>query len=123
MKATWIADDVSAASLTDTPGKSRMMNGYLDNANGNPSTVMFSGLAAGKYTIYVYTNSGFFNFVSSTNTFQIGGPGLPKPLSGINGEEGGAFSGTFVEVIICSLGNYVLFKEITVFSGFTSWLL
>ena len=117
-KATWIADDVSAASLTDTPGNLRMMNGYLDNANGNPSTVMFSGLAAGKYTIYVYTNSGFFNFVSSTNTFQIGGPGITETSIGINGEEGGAFSGTFVEANRSS-GNYVLFKEITVFSGFT----
>ncbi len=114
--ATWTADDVSAASATDMPGNTRMMNGYLDNANGNPSTVMVSGLAAGKYTIYVYTNPSAFYYVSSTNTFRIGGPGISETSIDINGAGGGSFYGTFIEANRSS-GNYVLFKEITVLSG------
>ncbi len=116
--ASWIADDVSATSAPEAPGNARMMKGYLDNASGNPGTVMVRGLAAGKYTIYVYTDSGIVDFVPSTNTFQIGGPGIKEQSIAIDGAEEPFFTGTFIEANPSS-GNYVLFKEITVFSGFT----
>jgi hypothetical protein len=115
--ANWTADAASVADTPDAPGNARMMNGYLDTPDGNPSTVRISGLTAGKYTIYVYANSANA-YYSGTNTFQIGGPGVNETAIAFSGAQLGLFSGTFLEAN-GSVGNYVLFKQITVLSSFT----
>ncbi len=115
--ANWTADAVSVVNTTDAPGNTRMMNGYLDTPDGNPSTVRISGLTPGKYTIYVYANSSHI-YYSGTNTFQIGGPGVNETAITFTGAPLGTFNGTFLEAN-GSFGNYVLFKEITVLSSFT----
>ena len=74
--AAWSSDNLwGVPSTADVAGNNRMMRGYLDTGNGNPTTVTLSGLAAGTYNIYVYVdgdNAGF----SHTGAYQISGPGI-----------------------------------------------
>src|ERR1700686_1738130 len=53
---SWTSDNVWSTPIADVAGNSRMMRGYLDTGDANPSTVNVSGLAAGTYDIYVYTD-------------------------------------------------------------------
>jgi len=40
----WKADNLQSLNLADQPGNVRMINGYLDDHSGNPTTVAVSGL-------------------------------------------------------------------------------
>src|ERR1700686_5072703 len=89
--AIWSSDGTWALPIPDVPGDNRMMRGYLDTPNGNPSSVNVSGLAAGTYDIYVYTdgdNAGF----SRTALYQCGAV-TPPATDPANTN----FSGTFIQ--------------------------
>ncbi|MDP9052706.1 MAG: putative Ig domain-containing protein [Acidobacteriota bacterium] len=94
-----------------------MMRGYLDNGNGQPTTVTFSGLATGTYDVYVYVD-GDNGADSRTATYQLSGPGASSvgtsPIDAPNTD----FTGSFIRASN-SIGNYVLFSSLKVSSTLT----
>ena len=94
-----------------------MMRGYLDTGSGRPSTVTVAGLPAGTYDIYVYADGDNFLFFH-TGIYQIGGPGINTTSISATDLPLTDFSGTFIQASN-SGGNYVVFRGVTVSSGFT----
>jgi hypothetical protein len=103
--------------VTDEAGNNRMMRGYIDNGNGKPITVRVSGMTAGTYSIYVYVDGDNAQF-SRTGIYQISGPGMAPGTTSLIDAPNVNFSGTFIRAAN-SIGNYVLFSNVTVGSGFT----
>ena len=111
----WTSDNAWDLPISDVAGNTRMMRGYLDNANGNPSTVAFSGIIAGTYNIYVYTD-GDNGGSSRAGTYQISGAGITTTSIGVTDAPNTDFNGTFVQANNSS-GNYILFSGVTISSG------
>lgn len=115
---TWSASTTStspgvySAGLTDMAGDVRMMNGYLDPANGSaPSaTVMVSGLSAltGGYDVYVYFLAQLASGKTRSHKLAIGSTAITVSQSGPT-----AFSGYSQATNGGSTGNYVVFKNVT----------
>jgi hypothetical protein len=112
---TWTSYNPWNLPITDVAGNNRMMRGYLDNGNGNPSTITFSGIIPGAYNIYVYTdgdNAG----ITRNGIYQISGSGVTATSVSATDPANTNFSGTFVQAKN-SNGNYVLFSGATISSG------
>jgi hypothetical protein len=114
---SWTSNNPWNTPISDLAGNSRMMRGYLDNGNGNPTNVNVSGLTSGKYNIYVYTdgdNSG----QTHTGIYQMSGSGITTTSISAIDAPNTNFNGTFVQANN-STGNYVMFSGVSVSSGFT----
>ena len=105
----WTSDNTWATPITDAPGNARMMKGYLDTGDGNPTTISVSGLAASPngYNVYVYTD-GDNSFNTRSGIYSISGPGITTTTISATDAANTNFSGTFVQANN-SAGNYVEF--------------
>ena len=72
---SWTSDNTWNTPISDVAGNNRMMRGYLDTGNTNPSTITVSGLGSGTYSVYVYAD-GDNESASHTCIYQISGPGI-----------------------------------------------
>jgi hypothetical protein len=108
---TWTADSTWSLPITDSPGNVRMMRGYLDNINRNPTTVNISGLPASStgYDIYVYMDGD--NSTAKAATYQLSGSGITTASVTVTDAANTNFSGTFTQANN-SAGNYVKFTAI-----------
>jgi hypothetical protein len=113
---SWSSDNVWGTNISDIPGNFRMMKGYLDTGNANPTTVSVSGLQPGTYDIYVYVD-GDNAEATHTGIYQLSGPGIPAVSVSLIDLPNANFTGTFIQANN-SNGNYLLFSGITT-SGFT----
>jgi len=114
---SWTADNGWVLPITDQAGNGRMMRGYLDNMNGDPTTVTVTGLPsnANGYAVYVYAD-GDNGTVSRTGNYQISGTGITTTSINLTDAANTNFSGTFTQANN-SAGNYVVFNLNNV-SGF-----
>jgi len=94
-----------------------MMSGYLDNGNGNASTVRVAGIAPGTYSIYVYVDGDNPN-ASRSGSYQISGSGITTATVVATDPQNSTFGGAFVAANSSS-GNYVVFTGVSISSGFT----
>ena len=108
---TWKADNTyNSSTIPDQPGNFRMMRGYLDNGNNNPTTISVAGLSGGTYDIYVYADAP--NGSSArTGSYQLSGPGITTTAIGLTDAANTDFTGTFVQANN-SAGNYVKFSSV-----------
>ncbi len=109
---TWTSDNSWALPITDAAGNVRMMRGYLDTGNQNPSTISVAGLptSATGYDVYVYTD-GDNAASANAGAYAISGAGLNTTSVGATDAPNTNFSGTFTQAIN-SKGNYVKFRSI-----------
>ena len=114
---TWTSDNTWSTTIADTPGNARMMKGYLDTSNLNPTTVTVSGLPASAtgYDVYVYID-GDNPGALRTATYQISGPGITTSSITATDAASTNFSGTFTQTG-SGPGNYIKFTINA--SGFT----
>jgi hypothetical protein len=105
---TWTSDNNWAVPITDTAGNFRMIRGYLDTGNQNPTTVNIAGLPASStgYDVYVYTDGDNETF-TFTGTYQISGAGINTPSVQATDPGNTNFNGTFT-----LNRNYVKFSSI-----------
>jgi hypothetical protein len=107
---TWDGPGVWALGISDDPGNSRMMKGYLDPGRGQVATIKVhdlpSAFAIAGYDVYVY---GFGDFSNDMRTYQyaIGGTAV-KIVQGPNT----VFTGTYTHAT-GGPGNYVIFRGLT----------
>jgi len=104
---TWSGDNLWVLPDADQPGNQRMMNGYLDDGQGNPTTVTVAGLAPATYNLYVYTQ-GDNGTATRTGIFQVSGSGITTTTVSATDVGGTTFAGTFTQANN-SNGNYVVF--------------
>jgi hypothetical protein len=106
---SWSSDNVWSLPITDQPGNVRMMEGYLDTGNKNPSTVTVNGLPANAtgYSVFVYAD-GANGGNSRGAIYQISGTGIPATTINLTDPPNTNFSGTFTQANN-SNGNYVVF--------------
>jgi hypothetical protein len=115
---SWTSDNTwFSNSILDQPGNARMMKGYLDTGNSHPTVVTLSNLSSGTYNIYVYAD-GDNGTSTRSGTYQLSGPGITPSIIGLTDPPNTNFAGTFVQANN-SNGNYVLFSNVPVGSGFT----
>jgi hypothetical protein len=110
--ATWSSDNNWALPITDTAGNLRMMRGYLDTGNQNPSTISIAGLptSSSVYDVYVYTD-GDNETSTVTGSYAISGAGITGTSVRATDPGNVNFTGTFTQAIN-SNGNYVKFSSI-----------
>jgi hypothetical protein len=115
---TWSSDNNWALPITDTAGNARMMRGYLDTGNQNPSSISVTGLPAfgAGYDVYVYTD-GDNDGITVSGIYTIGGPGIASASVMATDAANVNFSGAFTQAVN-SIGNYVKFSSIQA-SAFT----
>jgi len=106
---TWQSDNTWVLPITDQAGNVRMMEGYLDNGNGNTTIVTVSGLPANStgYNVYVYAD-GDNKINNRTGVYQISGTGITATSISLTDAANSNFSGTFLQANN-SNGNYVMF--------------
>ena len=108
--ASWVSDGSWSLPITESPGNTRMMEGYLDTPKGSDTvTVTVTGLPASLtargYDVYVYTD-GDNGSASRTGSYTIGSTTLTATdLPQTN------FSGTFTQATN-SAGNYLKFVNV-----------
>jgi len=117
---TWSASSTSTsagvywAGMTDMAGDTRMMNGYLDPANGStPSaTITVSGLGAltGGYDVYVYFMAQLAAGKTRVHKLAIGSTSFTVSQTGASPT---TFPGYTKATDGGTTGNYVLFKGVT----------
>jgi len=105
----WKADNLQSLNLADQPGNVRMINGYLDDHSGNPTTVAVSGLPSNGsgYAVYVYADGHNLSGTRAGN-YQISGTGIPTTNIGLIDAANTDYNGTFTQANN-SNGNYVVF--------------
>lgn len=107
---TWDGGGVWQLPVTDAPGDTRMMTGYLDPRT--TSIVAVSGLpgtlTATGYDVYVYANGDVPANITRAASYAIG-----AVTHVVTEPELSAFSGTFIEAVNGGFGNYVVFRGIT----------
>ncbi|MCU1325298.1 MAG: hypothetical protein JWN34_668, partial [Bryobacterales bacterium] len=114
---TWASDNAWRTPVADVAGNNRMMSGYLDNGQGNPSTVRLAGITPGNYDILVYID-GDNPSTSRTGSYQISGSGIATRTINATDTQNTTFSGAFIASNNAT-GNYVIFNGVTISSGFT----
>jgi hypothetical protein len=114
---TWTADSLWSLNIVDQPGNNRLMKGYLDTGNLNPTNVSVTGLNSGTYNLYVYVD-GDNGSATHSASYQLSGPGLATTSVTLTDPPNTDFSGTFTQANN-SAGNYVLFTGVSISSGFT----
>src|SRR6185312_16651880 len=109
---TWSADNNWALPITDTAGNVRMMRGYLDTGNQNPSTISIAGLppCSTGYDVYGYTD-GDNEGSTVTGAYAISGSGVTTTSVQATDPANVNFSGAFTQAINTN-GNYVKFSSI-----------
>jgi hypothetical protein len=106
---TWTSDNLWSTPVPDLPGNERMMKGYLDTGNEDPSTVTVSNLPTSitknGYDVYVYIDGD--NGVNRTGIYSIGSTSISVTnLGGVD------FAGTFL-LANNSAGNYTVISGVT----------
>ncbi|MCU1241144.1 MAG: hypothetical protein JWO71_1870 [Candidatus Acidoferrum typicum] len=115
---SWTSDNTWAlSSVLDQAGNTRMMRGYLDTGNSHPTVVTVANLSSGTYNIYVYAD-GDNGTSTRTGSYQLSGPGITPTIISLTDAPNTNFAGTFVQANN-SNGNYILFSNVPVTSGFT----
>ncbi|GEM_PF-612178 len=116
---SWTSDNLFSLPITDAPGNVRMMRGYLDDMNGNPTTVNVSGLPsnANGYNIYLYAD-GSNGSATRTGSYKISGTGITTSTITLTDSANTNFSGTFTQASN-SAGNYLIFTIPSAATGFT----
>ena len=112
---TWSSDNLWNTPITDQVGNRRMMKGYLDTGNSNPTTVTVAGLPAGAYDVYVYVdgdNAG----ANRTGAYRISGAGITATTINLTDAANTNFNAAFTQANN-SNGNFVKFSINA--SGFT----
>jgi hypothetical protein len=110
--AVWIADNPWALPIAATPVNFTMMQGYLDTANENTTTVTVAGLPAtpNGYDVYVYAD-GDNGSASRSGNYSISGPGVTAQTLLLTDAANANFSGTFTQVTATNAnGNYLVFQ-------------
>ena len=110
--AVWRADNPWAVPIANTPANFEMMQGYLDDADSNPTTVTVSGLPAtpNGYDVYVYSDGDNESY-TKTGIYTISGPGLTAESLAITDLANTNFSGTFTRATASNpAGNFVVFR-------------
>jgi aerobic-type carbon monoxide dehydrogenase small subunit (CoxS/CutS family) len=109
---SYSGDNPWAVPITDTAGNFRMIRGYLDTGNQNPSTVAIAGLPSSStgYDIYVYVD-GDNESSTVTGTYTISGAGITTTSIKATDAGNTNFSGTFTQASN-SAGNYIKFSAI-----------
>jgi hypothetical protein len=109
---TWTSDNSWALPTTDAAGNARMMRGYLDTGNQNPSTISIAGLPASLtgYDVYVYTD-GDNETSKNTGAYTISGAGINSASVKSTDAPNVNFSGAFTQAVNSS-GDYVKFSSI-----------
>jgi hypothetical protein len=109
---TWTSDNPWSMPIADSPGDCRMMKGYLDNGEGNVTTVNVSGLLPSPkgYDIYVYVDADNES-ENKTGTYSIGGPGITSLSVTATDLANTDFTGAFQQAQN-SPGNYVKFSGV-----------
>jgi len=102
---TWTANHLTASSITDSAGNSRMMKGSANTSNTSTTTVTVSGLSSHSYAVYLYFNENTFG-ASRTSAYTISGTGITTTT--IQGTDTAQFNGAFTQANN-SVGNYVKF--------------
>jgi hypothetical protein len=115
--ATWSSDNIWSTGILDQAGNNRMMKGYLDNGNLDPTTVTVSGLNAGTYDVYIYVD-GDNPSTTRTGVYQLSGSGITTTSVNLTDPMGVNFSGTFAQASN-STGNFVKFAGVYMTAGFT----
>ncbi len=107
---SWKSDNTWSTLIADTPGNYRMMKGYLDTGNVNPTTVQVSNLpasiTANGYDVYIYVDGGYTT-ATRTGIYSIGSASISVTDPG-----GVDFSGTFI-LANNSVGNYTVISGVT----------
>jgi hypothetical protein len=111
---TWNAAGTWSLYLTDAPGDTRMMNGYLDpTAPASPATVTVSGLASpmsSGYDVYVYCYGDIYLVETRTFRYTIGSTTHAVSETGISVHDLAGFTPVTSEG---GTGNYVVFHNVT----------
>jgi hypothetical protein len=109
---SYTGDNPWAVPITDTAGNFRMMRGYLDTGNQNPSTITISGLpfSTTGYDIYVYID-GDNETSTVTGTYTISGTGITAASIKATDPGNANFNGTFTQASN-SNGNYIKFTAV-----------
>jgi hypothetical protein len=107
---TWDSGAVWQVPVTDAPGDTRMMTGYLDPRT--TSTIVVSGLPASLtttgYDVYVYASGDVPAGITRAASYGVGGP-----LQVVTQPALTPFSGTFTDAVNGGFGNYVVFRGVT----------
>lgn len=110
-RMSWTANSVFALLIPNNPGDFRMMRGYLDTSNTTSTNVTVYDLSASfttnGYDVYVYFD-GDNPGESRTANFRI----RSTIVSGTDAA-GVDFSGTFIQAIAGSEGNYLVIPGLT----------
>ena len=104
---TWSANGGWKIPVTDRPGDTRMMAGYLDTNSTSITTVTFAGLPSRAYDVYVYVDGDNREF-ARTAAYRISGPGITSTSVNLTDPASTNFTGTFTQAAGSS-GNYVKF--------------
>jgi hypothetical protein len=117
-EVNWTASNMYYTNITDQPGNSRMMKGYLDDSNTSFTAVQVTGIP-GTYDVYVYFDGGNGSTTRSAN-YRLLASGKGNGCGGSNGliisgtdAANTDFSGTFTFATAGSAGNYVVFPDCT----------
>jgi hypothetical protein len=112
---TWSSNTTGSTGISDLAGNNRFMKGYLYTTSSGAATVTITGLSAGTYDVYVYSD-GNNGSNTRTSAYQISGAGIPAASTNLTDAASTNFAGTFVQANNSS-GNYVKFRITG--SGFT----
>jgi hypothetical protein len=107
MTLAWHADGLLTISSPDLPGNFRMMHGYLDNSQTNPTTVTVTGVpaayVASGYDVYVYADGS--TLVPRAASYTLGATTIDLSNSGPS-----VFDGIFIPTTY-TYSNYVMFPN------------
>jgi hypothetical protein len=104
---TWSANGGWRIPVTDRPGDTRMMAGYLDTNSTSITTLTVAGLPSRAYDVYVYVDGDNREY-TRTAAYRISGPGITDTSVTLTDPANTNFSGTFTPAAGTS-GNYVKF--------------
>jgi hypothetical protein len=123
---TWSASStatspgVYSVGLTDAPGDTRMMNGYLDPALGVApvATIVVSGLpasiTAGGYDVYVYFLAALNSGETRSHKLTLdNGATITDFTVSQTGPSPTTFPGYSAAANLGTTGNYVLYRKVT----------
>ena len=110
VSVSWTSDNTWSTTVGDVAGNLRMMKGYLDTSNANPTLVTVTGLPASSagYDVYVYID-GDNPGATRTAAYQITAPGITASAITATDSASTNFSGTFVPAN-GTAGNYIKFS-------------